>query len=145
MRVILQRVTQASVTVNGEVCGAVAGPALVALVGITHSDGAAEVQKLAEKTLNQRIFAGEKSALDIGAPVLAVSQFTLYADMKKGRCPSWSKAAQGAVSEPLYESYVQVLRDLGAHVKTGIFGADMQVSLVNDGPVTLILDSEDLL
>ncbi len=145
MRVVVQRVSHAQVEVDGSVVGKVEGPALLALVGITHEDGAAEIEKLAEKTLNQRIFDGERSASDIDAPVLAVSQFTLYADMKKGRRPSWSKAAPGAVSEPLYNQYVEKLKELGARVETGLFGADMQVSLTNDGPVTLILDSKDLL
>ncbi|MBM7050484.1 D-aminoacyl-tRNA deacylase [Rothia sp. ZJ1223] len=145
MKVVLQRVSSASVEVDGAVVGSIEGAGLLALVGITHADGQREVAKLAEKTLNQRIFAGEKSAADIGAPLLVVSQFTLYADMKKGRRPSWSQAAPGAVSEPIYEAYVQALRDAGAQVETGVFGADMQVSLVNDGPVTLLLDSEDLL
>lgn len=145
MRVVLQRVNRASVTVDDEIVGSVEGPALVALVGITHEDSRVEVQKLAEKTLNQRIFAGEKCATDINAPVLVISQFTLYADMKKGRRPSWSKAAPGAISEPLYNAYVDVLRELGARVETGVFGASMQVSLINDGPVTLILDSKDLM
>lgn len=145
MRVVVQRIKNATVKVDGNVVGAVDGPALVALVGITHEDGNAEVNKLAEKTVNQRIFDGEKSATDIGAPVLAISQFTLYADMKKGRRPSWSKAAPGEISEPLYEQYVAKLRELGVSVETGVFGADMQVSLTNDGPVTLILDSKDLL
>lgn len=145
MRVVLQRVLEAEVRVDGQVVGAIREPGLLALVGITHGDGEDEVQKLAQKTLDQRIFPGEKSASDLGAPVLAVSQFTLYAQMKKGRRPSWSMAAPAAVSEPLYEAYVQALRGLGARVETGRFGADMQVSLVNDGPVTLILDSEDLL
>lgn len=145
MRVVIQRVSHAEVTVNGTVVGAVEGPALLALVGITHDDGDAEVNKLAEKTVNQRIFDGEKSAADIGAPVLAVSQFTLYADMKKGRRPSWSKAAPGDISEPIYERYVEKLRELGVHVETGVFGADMQVVLTNEGPVTLILDSKDLM
>ncbi|MEX3609882.1 D-aminoacyl-tRNA deacylase [Rothia sp. LK2588] len=145
MRVILQRVSKARVEVDGETVGVIEGPGLLALVGITHDDSEVEVAKLAEKTLNQRIFEGEKSASDIDAPVLAVSQFTLYADMKKGRRPSWSKAAPGHVSEPVYNQYVEKLRELGAHVETGQFGADMQVSLVNDGPVTLILDSQELL
>lgn len=144
MRVVIQRVTRAAVHVNGETVGAIDRPGYLVLVGITHGDGAAQVAKLADKTANLRLLEGEKSLLDEGAPVLAVSQFTLYGDAKKGRRPSWSAAAPGAVSEPLFNDYVQALRERGLHVETGVFGADMQVELVNDGPVTLILDSETL-
>lgn len=145
MRVVLQRVQHASVTVEGEVVGQIAEPGLLALVGITHEDGEREIAKLADKTWGLRILDDEKSASDINAPILAVSQFTLYADSKKGRRPSWSKAAPGPVSEPLFDAYVSKLRELGASVQTGVFGADMKVELLNDGPVTIILDSEDLL
>lgn len=144
MRAVLQRVTSASVTVDGETVGAIDRPGLLALVGITHTDGPAQVAKLAEKTANLRLLAGERSVLDEGAPVLAVSQFTLYGDAKKGRRPSWSAAAPGPVSEPLFNDYVQALRDLGVTIETGRFGADMQVNLTNDGPVTLILDTDSL-
>lgn len=144
MRVVIQRVTRAAVRVAGEMVGAIDRPGYLVLVGITHGDGAAQVAKLADKTANLRLLEGEKSLLDEGAPVLAVSQFTLYGDAKKGRRPSWSAAAPGAVSEPLFNDYVQALRERGLHVETGVFGADMQVELVNDGPVTLILDSETL-
>lgn len=144
MRTVLQRVTSAAVTVDGETVGAIDRPGLLVLVGITHTDGPAQVAKLAEKTANLRLLAGERSVLDEGAPVLAVSQFTLYGDAKKGRRPSWSAAAPGPVSEPLFNDYVQALRDLGVAVETGRFGADMQVSLTNDGPVTLILDTDSL-
>ena len=144
MRVVIQRVTRAAVHVNGETVGAIEQPGYLVLVGITHGDGAAQIAKLADKTANLRLLEGEKSLLDEGAPVLAVSQFTLYGDAKKGRRPSWSAAAPGAVSEPLFNDYVQALRERGLHVETGVFGADMQVELVNDGPVTLILDSETL-
>lgn len=144
MRAVLQRVTSAAVTVDGEQVGAIDRPGLLVLVGITHEDGPAQVAKLAEKTVNLRLLAGERSVLDEGAPVLAVSQFTLYGDAKRGRRPSWSAAAPGPVSEPLFEAYVQALRDLGLTVETGLFGADMQVSLTNDGPVTLILDTDSL-
>ena len=144
MRVVIQRVTRAAVRVASETVGAIDQPGYLVLVGITHSDGAAQVAKLADKTANLRLLEGEKSLLDEGAPVLAVSQFTLYGDAKKGRRPSWSAAAPGAVSEPLFNDYVQALRERGLHVETGVFGADMQVELVNDGPVTLILDSETL-
>ena len=144
MRVVIQRVTRAAVRVAGETVGAIEQPGCLVLVGITHGDGAAQIAKLADKTANLRLLEGEKSLLDEGAPVLAVSQFTLYGDVKKGRRPSWSAAAPGAVSEPLFNDYVQALRERGLHVETGVFGADMQVELVNDGPVTLILDSETL-
>lgn len=144
MRVILQRVSRASVSVHAEVVGSINESGYLVLVGITHTDGDAQVQKLAEKTARVRLFGGEKSALDCDAPVLAVSQFTLYGDVKKGRRPSWSKAASRAVSEPLFDAFVQKLRSLGLRVETGRFGADMQVELVNDGPVTIILDSEAL-
>ncbi len=144
MRLVLQRVTSASVTVDGQVVGALERPGLLALVGITHTDGPQEVAKMAEKTAHLRLLEGERSLLDEGAPLLAVSQFTLYGDAKKGRRPSWSAAAPGPVSQPLFESYVQAVRDLGIQVETGVFGADMQVTLTNDGPVTLILDSDSL-
>lgn len=144
MRVVIQRVTRAAVRVAGETVGAIDQSGYLVLVGITHGDGAAQVAKLADKTANLRLLEGEKSLLDEGAPVLAVSQFTLYGDAKKGRRPSWSAAAPGAVSEPLFNDYVEALRERGLHVETGVFGADMQVELVNDGPVTLILDSETL-
>lgn len=144
MRAVLQRVTSASVTVAGEQVGAIDRPGLLVLVGITHEDGPAQVAKLADKTANLRLLEGERSVLDEGAPVLAVSQFTLYGDAKRGRRPSWSAAAPGPVSEPLFEAYVQALRELGLTVETGLFGADMQVSLTNDGPVTLILDTDSL-
>lgn len=144
MRLVLQRVTSASVTVDGQVVGALERPGLLALVGITHTDGPQEVAKMAEKTVNLRLLEGERSLLDESAPLLAVSQFTLYGDAKKGRRPSWSAAAPGPVSQPLFDSYVQAVRDLGIQVETGVFGADMQVTLTNDGPVTLILDSDSL-
>lgn len=144
MRAVLQRVSSASVTVQGQTVGAIHQPGLLALVGITHGDGPAQVQKLAEKTANLRLLDGEQSVLDAGAPVLAVSQFTLYGDAQKGRRPSWSKAAPRPVSQPLFDAYVQELRDMGVTVETGTFGAQMQVELTNDGPVTLILDTDHL-
>lgn len=144
MRAVLQRVTSAAVTVDGQTVGKIDRPGLLVLVGITHEDGPAQVAKLADKTANLRLLEGERSVLDEGAPVLAVSQFTLYGDAKRGRRPSWSAAAPGPVSEPLFEAYVQALRELGLTVETGLFGANMQVSLTNDGPVTLILDTDSL-
>jgi D-tyrosyl-tRNA(Tyr) deacylase len=138
----VQRAAEAEVRVAGEVVGRLPEPGLVVLVGATHSDTPAIADRLADKVWKLRILADEKSASDIGAPLLVVSQFTLYADTRKGRRPSWSAAAPGAVSEPLVESFVAALRTRGAHVETGIFGADMQVALVNDGPVTLVLDAD---
>ena len=140
MRVVVQRVTRADVTVDGEVVGALDRPGLAVLVGATHTDTAERAQALARKVADLRILRGERSALDEGAPVLVVSQFTLYADTRKGRRPSWSAAAPGAVAEPLVEAFAAALRDLGLEVATGRFGADMAVSLVNDGPVTLLLE-----
>lgn len=143
MRVVIQRALTGEVSIDGEVVGRLPSPGLVVLVGVTHSDTAADAKRLAEKTWALRILDDEKSASDVNAPILAVSQFTLYANTKKGRRPSWNQAAPGPVSEPLVDAYVDALRDLGAHVETGRFGADMQVSLVNDGPVTLILDTAE--
>lgn len=142
MRAVVQRAASASVSVAGEVVGALDRPGLMILVGATHTDTEEIAAKLAQKIWTLRILADERSAADLGAPLLVVSQFTLYADTAKGRRPSWSAAAPRAVSEPLVESFVAALRDLGAEVSTGVFGADMQVSLVNDGPVTLILDAD---
>lgn len=144
MRIVLQRVTRAAVAVEGAVVGRIEGPGLVALVGVTHDDDAATAARLAERTWHLRLLAGERSCAETGAPVLAVSQFTLYGDARKGRRPSWSAAAPGSVSEPVFEAYVQALRELGARVQTGRFGAMMQLELVNDGPATLILDSAEL-
>jgi D-tyrosyl-tRNA(Tyr) deacylase len=141
VRVVVQRVTSAQVTVADEVVGAVHGPGLLVLVGVTHDDSAAIAALLADKVWNLRILADERSCADVGAPLLVVSQFTLYADTRKGRRPSWNAAAPRPVSEPLVEAFVEALTARGAEVATGVFGADMSVSLVNDGPVTLILDS----
>jgi D-aminoacyl-tRNA deacylase len=142
VRVLVQRVTSARVVVDGEVVGTIdpAGQGLLALVGVTHADDAAVTRKMAEKLWQLRILDGEASAADVGAPILVVSQFTLYADTKKGRRPSWNAAAPGPVAEPLVEQFASALRELGADVETGVFGADMQVELVNDGPVTVLLE-----
>jgi D-aminoacyl-tRNA deacylase len=140
MRAVLQRVTSASVRVDGAVVGAIDRPGLLALLGVTHDDGPAQVQALARKISELRILRDERSVLDEGAPVLVVSQFTLYADTRKGRRPSWGAAAPGPVAEPLVEAVVEALRSRGVEVATGRFGAMMQVSLVNDGPVTLAVD-----
>ena len=137
---MVQRVTQASVAVSGQVAGAFDEPGLLVLVGVTHDDTAETAAKLAAKLWGLRILDGEKSCSDVGAPLLVISQFTLYADLAKGRRPSWSAAAPGPVAEPLVDAVVAALRALGARVETGIFGADMKVSLVNDGPLTIVLD-----
>jgi D-tyrosyl-tRNA(Tyr) deacylase len=134
-------VTRASVTVDGQVVGAIDKPGLLALVGVTHDDGPEQVEKIAKKIADLRILRDEKSALDAGAPVLVVSQFTLYADTRKGRRPTWNAAAPGPVAEPMVEAVVGALRAKGLTVETGAFGADMAVELVNDGPVTLILEA----
>lgn len=144
MRIVLQTVSRAAVTVEGSVTGEISGPGLLALVGVTHEDTPETAQKLAEKIATLRILPGEKSCVDLSAPVLAVSQFTLYADVRKGRRPSWSAAAPGDVSEPLFDQFVESLRGAGLSVDTGVFGAHMEVELINDGPVTIIVDSDDL-
>jgi D-tyrosyl-tRNA(Tyr) deacylase len=133
-------VTQASVTVDGQAVGSISEPGLLVLVGITHDDTPEKAAKLAAKLWGLRILDGEKSCSDVSAPLLVISQFTLYADTRKGRRPTWQAAAPGPVAEPLVDAVVSSLRGLGARVQTGVFGADMKVSLVNDGPVTLVLD-----
>ena len=140
MRAVVQRVTRASVTVDGEVVGQI-GAGLVVLVGATHDDGPAQVDLIARKVADLRILRDERSALDAGAPVLVVSQFTLYGDTRKGRRPTWNAAAPGPVAEPLVDAVVDALRSRGLDVETGVFGADMAVELVNDGPVTILLEA----
>jgi D-tyrosyl-tRNA(Tyr) deacylase len=142
MRVLVQRVSSATVWVEGAVVGAIRpdGQGLLAFVGVTHSDDREKARRLAEKIWQLRILADERSACDVNAPVLVVSQFTLYADTAKGRRPSWNAAAPGAVAEPLVAEVAEALRHLGAEVQTGVFGANMQVELVNDGPVTVLLE-----
>lgn len=142
MRVLVQRVSRASVTVDGAVVGEIRprSQGLLALVGVTHTDDAAVARKMAEKLWQLRILDGERSAADENAPVLVVSQFTLYANTVKGRRPSWNAAAPGPVAEPLVTRFCDALRELGAEVHTGVFGAHMDVELVNDGPVTVLLE-----
>jgi D-aminoacyl-tRNA deacylase len=137
---VVQRVSQASVSVDGDVVGAIDEPGLMVLVGVTHDDTPAQAARLAAKLWGLRVFDGEVSCSDLGAPLLVISQFTLYGDTRKGRRPSWIAAAPGPVAEPLVEEVVAALRRLGARVETGRFGADMKVALINDGPVTLVLD-----
>lgn len=142
MRVLVQRVTSARVVVDGATVGQIepSGQGLLALVGITHSDDAALAAKMAEKLWRLRILDDEQAAADTGAPVLVVSQFTLYANTVKGRRPSWNAAAPRPVAEPLVDAFADALRALGAPVQTGVFGAHMNVELVNDGPVTVLLE-----
>jgi D-aminoacyl-tRNA deacylase len=140
VRAVVQRVTQASVTVDGQAVGEISEPGLLVLVGVTHDDTPAKAAKLAARLWGLRILEGEKSCSDVSAPLLVISQFTLYADTRKGRRPTWQAAAPGPVAEPLVDALTLSLRDLGASVQTGIFGANMKVSLVNDGPVTIILE-----
>lgn len=127
-------------TIAGEVAGRIDEPGLLVLVGVTHDDTPAVADRLAEKTWRLRILDGERSCADEDAPLLVVSQFTLYADTGKGRRPSWHAAAPGPVSEPLVNAYVEALRRRGARVETGRFGAMMAVSSTNSGPMTLILE-----
>jgi len=141
MRAVIQRVLTASVAVDGKVVGDLEGPGLVVLLGVTHSDSAKEVAWMARKIWDLRIMREERSASDLGAPILVVSQFTLYGDARKGRRPTWNVAAPGPLSEPVYEQVCAALEELGATVERGRFGADMQVSLVNDGPVTMVLEA----
>lgn len=142
MRVLVQRVSSAAVSVDGDVVGVIRpeGQGLLALVGVTHGDDEDKARRLADKLWTLRILADERSAADVNAPILVVSQFTLYADTSKGRRPSWNAAAPGSVAEPLVTAFTEALRALGADVATGVFGANMQVELVNDGPVTVSLE-----
>ena len=139
MRAVVQRVLSARVTIDDAVAGEI-GAGLLVYLGITHTDGPDEVEWLARKVWDLRILRDEQSASDVGAPILVVSQFTLYGDARKGRRPTWQAAAPGEVSEPLYAAYCAALRALGAHVEEGRFGAAMQVESVNDGPFTVVLE-----
>lgn len=143
MRVLLQRAAHAKVTVAGEVTGEITRPGLVVFVGITHDDETEIAEKMARKTWELRIMDCEKSASDLAAPIMAISQFTLHASTRKGRRPSWNAAAPGPVSEPLFDAYVAALRKLGAEVATGVFGEQMIVELANDGPMTILMDSAE--
>ena len=146
MRVVLQRVSHASVTVDGETIGKIQRGFLL-LVGVTHDDAMEDMEYLVRKIVQMRIFEDEEGKLnrsiqDIGGEILSVSQFTLYADTKKGNRPSFSKAAPGDVALEMFEQFNGLLRDTGIPVETGQFGADMKVELLNDGPVTILLDSK---
>jgi len=141
MRLVIQVASSAQVRVAGAVVGTLPSPGLVILVGVTHDDDAEVAARLASKVWTMRILDGDRSASDINAPLLVVSQFTLYADTKKGRRPSWNAAAPAAIAQPLVAQFANTLTALGAHVEQGVFGAHMEVALVGDGPVTIIVDS----
>jgi D-tyrosyl-tRNA(Tyr) deacylase len=143
LRAVIQRVLHARVEVDGKTVGAIEAPGLLVYLGVTHDDTVDDIAWTARKVWDLRLLREERSASDVGAPVLVVSQFTLYGDARKGRRPTWQAAAPGAVSEPAYDAVCAELERLGAHVERGVFGADMRVESVNDGPVTLILDSRD--
>jgi D-tyrosyl-tRNA(Tyr) deacylase len=140
VKAVVQRVTRASVEVDGQIVGAI-GVGLLVLVGATHSDTEREALALARKVHGLRILRDERSVSDLpDAAILVVSQFTLYGDARKGRRPTWAAAAPGSVAEPLVEAFAAALREMGAAVETGVFGADMRVELVNDGPITVLLE-----
>lgn len=140
MRAVVQRATRGKVTVDGEVIGEITKPGLVVLVGAHVDDTSEQVATMARKLTDLRLLRDECSVLDAGAPMLLVSQFTLYGSTKKGRRPSWSHAAPGEVAEPLFDELVDAVREKGVEVATGRFGADMAVELVNDGPFTLLVE-----
>jgi D-tyrosyl-tRNA(Tyr) deacylase len=141
MRAVLQRASRASVVVDGREVASFDRQGIVALVGVTHEDGPAEAALIARKIHDLRILDGELSVLGAQAPVIVVSQFTLYADTRKGRRPTWNQAAPGPVAEPLVDAVVAALREAGVTVGTGVFGAHMDVSLTNDGPMTILLET----
>jgi D-tyrosyl-tRNA(Tyr) deacylase len=141
MRAVLQRASRASVTVDGQVVASFSRQGVVALVGVTHEDSVESAELIARKIADLRILSDEASVLDVGAPVIVVSQFTLYADTRKGRRPTWNAAAPGPVASPLVDAVISALRGRGVEVGTGVFGADMQVELVNDGPVTILVEA----
>lgn len=143
MRVVITRVLSASVTVDGEVIGELQKPGLLVLAGVGRDDTVEDAEALARKIWGLRILDGEASASDVDAPILVVSQFTLFAATRKGRRPSWSRAAPGSLSEPLVERLCGAFEELGATVERGRFGADMKVASVNDGPITIVIDTQD--
>jgi D-tyrosyl-tRNA(Tyr) deacylase len=159
MRIVIQRAAGAQVSVEGQVTGAFTGPGLVILVGVTHDDTADIAARLADKAYDMRLFDAshaeatraclppgggkEVSAADLGLPVLIISQFTLYANTRKGRRPTWDAAAPGDVASPLVDAFAEQLLARGVDVQRGVFGADMQVSFTNDGPITIVIDSDD--
>lgn len=149
MKIVLQRVKEAIVTIDGEVHGAI-GKGYMILVGFNEEDNHEIIDRLVEKVIHLRVFEDEnqkmnRSLLDVEGSILSISQFTLYADCRKGRRPSFINAAKPDVSSPLYDYFNECLRNQGIHVETGIFGADMKCTLINDGPVTIVLDSDELI
>ena len=142
MRAVVQRVIRASVSVDTTVVGAFEGPGLLIYLGVTHTDGPKDVAWLARKVWEMRILRDEKSASDERTPILVVSQFTLYGEARKGRRPTWQAAAPRELSEPTYDAFCAELERLGAPVERGVFGADMRIESVNDGPITVILDTD---
>lgn len=149
MRLVIQRVSKASVEIEGKVNGKI-DEGFMLLVGITNDDNKEVVEKMADKLINLRIFEDENeklnlSLMDVKGEILSISQFTLYANCKKGRRPSFLDAAKPEISKPLYEYFNQALENVGVHTETGIFGAMMKVSLINDGPTTIILDSKEII
>lgn len=141
MRAVLQRASRASVRVDGETTASFDRQGIVALIGATHDDGPTQVETIARKIAELRILDDECSVSDVDAPVIVVSQFTLYADVKKGRRPSWNGAAPREVAEPLVDAVADALRERGITVGAGVFGAHMEVELVNDGPVTIVVEA----
>jgi D-tyrosyl-tRNA(Tyr) deacylase len=140
MRAVVQRALSATVTVDGAVVGALSSPGLLVYLGVTHADAESTATWMARKIWTLRVLRDEKSASEVGAPILVVSQFTLYGDARKGRRPTWEAAAPGPVSEPLYDAVCTALVDLGAQVERGVFGAQMEITSVNDGPFTVLLE-----
>ena len=140
MRAVIQRVLHAQVDVDGKTVGSIGGPGLLVYLGVTHDDTPDDIAWTARKIWDLRLLREERSASDVGAPVLVVSQFTLYGDARKGRRPTWNAAAPGDVAEPICDVFCATLRDLGVTVAEGVFGAQMEISLTNDGPTTLVLD-----
>lgn len=149
MKIVLQRVKEASVTIDGEIHGAI-GKGYMILVGFNEEDNHEIIDRLVEKVIHLRVFEDEnqkmnRSLLDVEGSILSISQFTLYANCRKGRRPSFINAAKPDISSPLYDYFNECLRNQGIHVETGIFGADMKCALINDGPVTIVLDSDELI
>lgn len=144
MRAVLTRCSSAHVVVDGEIVGSLPAPGVMALVGVSRDDTASDAERLVRKIAGLRILDGERSVLDASAPMLVISQFTLFGDVRKGRRPSWSRAAPRDRSEPLIDEVVARLRGLGLHIETGRFGAKMTVSSVNEGPFTVLVDTDDL-